>query len=308
MQNDEGLAALQMQPITVDVCPCCGGQNLSWPMPSIALIGEAFRYLSQIKYGGYMDGWEKQLSLMVAQCRNCGHIWHHTRPDQEALFGMYAHGKRLKGISVSSQPSARMLSALRGLFRYCTPADGAATLLDYGSGGGRWAVAASQAGFRVTAYEPATSRSSQIGDVELVGSMKAVGGRRFDVINLEQVLEHIPDPVSDLRALKQYCHADTVLRISVPDVARLGKKLWDGFPFNGRTMHALSPYEHLHGFRQSSLQALLKKVGLEPCADWRLLFSLPRYALERWAITLGSPFGRTTVLARFRRNDIGSRL
>ena len=128
-------------------------------------------------------------------------------------------------------------------------------------------------------YEPATSRQGQISDVELVCSLQAVEGHRFDVINLEQVLEHILDPVSDLRALKHYCHADTVLRISVPDVARLGKRLWDGFPFNGRTMHVLSPYEHLHGFRQSSLQAMMKAVGLEPCADWRLTLCLPRYAL-----------------------------
>lgn len=296
-----------MQVIKVDACPCCATQDIDWPLGSNESLVEAFRLLSQCKYDGYMDGWEQQLSLAMVSCRCCGHVWHHTRPDQEALFGMYAHGKRLKGISVSPRPSARMLSTMRGLYRYCTSADRVASLLDYGSGGGRWAAAARQAGFRVTAYEPATSRQGQIGDVESVGSLQAVEGRRFDIINLEQVLEHIPDPGSDLRALKQYCHANTVLRISVPDVARLGKRLWEGFPFNGRTMHILSPYEHLHGFRQSSLQALLKTVGLEPCADWRLLLCLPRYALERWAITLGSPFGRTTVLARFRRNDIPSR-
>ena len=296
-----------MQVIRVDTCPCCGAQDIDWPLRRNESLVEAFRLLSHHKYNGYMDGWEQQLSLAMASCRCCWHLWHHTRPDQEALFGMYAHGKRLNGISVSPRPSGRMLSTMRGLFRYCTSADGSATLLDYGSGGGRWAAAAHQAGFRVTAYEPATSRQGQNGDVELVGSLQAVEGRRFDVINLEQVLEHIPDPVRDLRALKQYCHAGPVLRISVPDVARLGKRLWDGFPFNGRTMHVLSPYEHLHGFRQSSLQALLKTVGLEPCADWRLPLCLPRYALQRWAITLGSPFSRTTVLARFLRNDISSR-
>jgi hypothetical protein len=196
-----------------------------------------------------------------------------------------------------------MLSTMRGLFRYCTPADKSATLLDYGSGGSRWAIAAYQAGFRVTAYEPAVSRQVLNGGIELVGSLQAVEGRRFDVINLEQVLEHIPDPVRDLNALKQHCHAYTVLRITVPDVARLGKRLWDGFPFNGITMHILSPYEHLHGFRQLSFQALLKAAGLEPCADWRLALCLPRYALKRWAITLGSPFSHTAVLARFLRNE-----
>lgn len=128
-----------MQVIRVDTCPCCGAKDIDWPLGRNESLVEAFLLLSHRKYDGYMDGWEQQLSLAMASCRCCGHVWHHTRPDQEALFEMYAHSKRLKGISVSPRASARMLSTMRGLFRYCTSADRVATLLDYGSGGGRLA-------------------------------------------------------------------------------------------------------------------------------------------------------------------------
>ena len=288
-----------MQPVTVDACPCCGEQETDWPLQRNEGGVESFRLLSRVKYGGCMDGWEQSLSLVMAQCRCCGHIWHHTRPDQNSLFEMYAQGKRLKGGAASTTPSARMLASLRGLFRYSASINKNKTLLDFGSGAGRWSVAAHQAGFCVTAYEPASSRQGRVGDIEVVDTLAVIKGRCFDVINLEQVLEHVPDPASELRVLKRFCHSGTVLRISVPDVERLGDRLRQGFPFDGKAMHILSPYEHLHGFRRSSLMELLRTVGLEKCADWRLCFCLPRYALERGAIGLGSPFGRTTVLARF---------
>ena len=289
-----------MKVLVVDACPCCGGRRIGWPVVRSDERIEAFRLLSRCKYGGYMDGWEVDLSLAMAQCKDCGHIWHHTHPSQDALFGMYAHGIRLSGRPASTSPTRRMLSTMRGLNEYCrSMGSSQPTLLDYGSGAGRWANASQQAGFHVTAYEPVSSRAGTAGGIEVVVALDDLDGRRFDVINLEQVLEHVPDPAATLRDLRRYCHQRSVLRISVPDVQRLGPKLWRGFPFDGKSVHILSPYEHLHGFRRSSLLALLRGIGMHPCADWRLLFCLPRYSLERVAIRFGSPFARTAVLARY---------
>ena len=288
-----------MQPVSVDACPCCGGMDMAWPFqPNQEMVGR-FLLLSSVKYGGCMDGWEKQLTLIVAQCRNCGHIWHHTRPDQESLFMMYAKGKRLKGGAASTVPNARILSAMRELFYYCGAVNGVKRLLDFGSGAGRWSVAAKQAGFSTTAYEPSTSRQGDIDDIEVVSDIDSLKGRLFDAINLEQVLEHVPNPLETLLGLKRFCNPDTILRISVPDVERQADKLWQGFPFDGKTMHLLSPYEHLHGFRRSSLMSLLREAGLYECSSWRLRLGLTRYALERCSTGMGFPFGRTTTLARF---------
>jgi hypothetical protein len=278
----------------------CGGKRLGWPIARSDKRVGAFRLLSRSKYGGYMDGWEDHLSLAIAQCKDCKHTWHHTCPSQKALFGMYANGIRLSGRPASTQPTPRMLYSMRGLHEYCLSwGSSQPTLLDYGSGAGRWANASHQAGFHVTAYEPVSNRAGTDGGIELVFALDKLGDRRFDIINLEQVLEHLPDPAATLRDLQRYCHQRTVLRISVPDLQRLGTKLWKGFPFDGKSVHILSPYEHIHGFRRSSLLALLREVGMQPCTDWRLLFCLPRYSLERVAIRFGSPFARTAILAHY---------
>ncbi len=286
--------------VTVDSCPCCAARKLEWPQRRNQLLVESFLRLSREKYGGCMDGWEQDLSLDMARCGRCGHIWHHMQPDQDALFQMYAQGRRLKGGEPSTQPTSRMLATMTGLLRLGRTGAPQPTLLDYGSGAGRWSVAARRAGFRVTAYEPSAGRQRDAGGVEVIGSLGILAGRTFDVINLEQVLEHLPDPVSSLRGLREYCHDQTVLRISVPDVARLGTALWRGYPFDGKAMHMLSPFEHLHGFQRSSLLALIDRAGLRPCSGLRLLRSCPRYVAERAAIALGSPYGRTTALAQFR--------
>ena len=288
-----------MQGILVNECPCCGSEEIKFPFQLNENTAERFRLLSRLKYGGFMDGWETRLSLTLAQCERCAHIWHYTRPDQDSIFNMYAQGKRLNRSAASTNSSARIRWSVSRLFDYCTSPIDDKSFLDFGSGAGRWSAAAQQAGFHVTAYEPVLSRQSRNGGIEVVGALAEIEGRRFNVINLEQVLEHVPYPAEVLRTLERFCYPDTVLRISVPDVQRLGNRLWLGFPFNGENMHILSPFEHLHGFRHSSLTALLKTVGLKACADWRLGLYLPDYVVKRCTIGLGLPFSRTMVLARF---------
>ncbi len=284
-----------MQVITVNACPCCGGEKFVLHNFKNDRAIDAFRQLSKRKYAGFMDGWEDQLSLDIAECSCCGHLWHHTRPDQQTLFGMYAQGRRLKGGTASTHPTSRMNSTMRGLFKICR----GKKLLDYGSGAGRWSSAAQRAGFEVVAYEPASGRQGLTEVVETVDSLSAIQERRFDAINLEQVLEHVPDPASILDEIRQFSHSETVVRIAVPDVGLSRRNLWDDFPFNGETMHILSPFEHLHGYCEQSFNTLLTRVGLRPCAITTLLFSCPHYAIKKYAARFGVPYGRTMILARF---------
>jgi 2-polyprenyl-3-methyl-5-hydroxy-6-metoxy-1,4-benzoquinol methylase len=82
------------------------------------------------------------------------------------------------------------------------------TLLDVGSGAGAFLTLAADAGFRVTGLElnprlaeRARQRSGSevvVGDVE----SEALGSRRFDVITLLDLIEHLLDPVAVLRR----CH------------------------------------------------------------------------------------------------------
>lgn len=288
-----------MKRVDVANCPCCGGGESQLVIErSPERIGR-FLLLSQRKYGGFMDGWEAELSLEVHRCMSCGHLWFRQQPDQQSLFAMYAHGQRLKGRPAATQPSGAMVSSMTALQRLVRARSSGTSLLDFGSGSGRWARAAVQAGFDVAAYEPAPERSSACDDIQWFSLLPDIGERTFNIINLEQVLEHVPDPVGLMRRIRTHATPETILRISVPDVARHAGDLAADFPFDGERMHILSPFEHLSGFCQASFLKMLERSGLAPLSVGETAICCPSYSVKRLMAGVGLPWGRTAVLARY---------
>lgn len=238
-----------------------------------------FQCFSDLKYAGLLMDWLEEIPPTILSCEECGHCWYAYQPNAKQLAQMYESGRPLLSHGgVSREPSQHMryeMSRLRKLVgkRVASPP----RLLDYGSGYGRWARAAALEGFEVTAYEPSLSRGAESETVgfELVSELSALGGRRYDVINLEQVLEHLPDPAQTLQQIRVLCTKKTIIRISVPNILRAPEKdhIWLTWPFDGERPHIMSPFEHLHGFTPDSLERLLSRAGLIPITGanaWRL--------------------------------------
>lgn len=259
-------------PITLADCPACGSGN-----PAVAASldepgrRERFHAFDERKYGGLMAGWLDQLLPVILQCRACGHSWYGTQPAYRQLSLLYEQSRPLLDVELPREPSAAMLTEMRRLRRMTQDQGSPPTLLDYGSGFGRWARAAVAAGFAVTAFEPSAIRGDR-GDTGfvVVHDLARVQGT-FDAIQLEQVLEHVSQPLDTLRQLRRFCHQDTVLRVTVPNILRApeGRALWDTWPFDGRAPHTLAPFEHLHGFTPMSLRAVCARAGFRAQPAWR---------------------------------------
>lgn len=257
-------------------CPACGSASAAVVARIDERLRERFVEFSELKYGGLLARWLDEVPPLVVQCDACGHCWYRYQPDDAQLSEMYAAGRPLtEGPPPSLEPTTGMCREMRRLRRILgRPWLQRPTLLDYGSGSGRWSIAASSSGFVVTAYEPSEQRSGGTrAGIELVHRTSALNGRRFDAIQLEQVLEHVPDPLGSLLAIRELCHSHTVLRIAVPNLLRAdeGPQLWSEWPFNGRSPHFLAPFEHLHGFTPRSLDLLLARAGFKsarPGAEW----------------------------------------
>src|SRR5688572_22233033 len=150
--------------------------------------------------------------------------------------------------------------------------------LDFGSGFGRWARAAAEIGFDVHAYEPSKVRGNEESPpFTLVHDLSELGSRKFDVVNIEQVLEHAADPLATLRAVRVVCIPEAIVRITVPNILRSpeGKHLWEEWPFDGRRPHTMAPFEHLHGFTPHSLECLVERAGFRHASMIRLVTSHP---------------------------------
>ncbi|HYD74992.1 class I SAM-dependent methyltransferase [Ramlibacter sp.] len=280
---------------SVDACPACGGADFRRRV-AIEEDGrrERLRRFSELKYGGLLDEWLEELRPEIVACDDCGHHWYRRQPSAAQLSRMYASGRPLVEAAVSREPTPDMLVEMQRLARMSGRR--APRLLDFGSGFGRWARAAARAGFRVHAYEPSAARGAEtVEEFTLVHELAAIAGMQFEVVNLEQVLEHVPDPLETLRLVQGHFGPDTLLRVRVPNINRPpeGPGVWRDWPYDGRRVHIMAPFEHLHGFTPASLRALARRAGLAPVPRWRLARNYPvawlRQAVEpvhpRWGST-----------------------
>lgn len=267
-------------------CPACGASNPTTVAQLDKLRRQALLEFDQIKYGGLLANWLDTIPVEVSGCRACGHMWYRYQPEPDQLSLMYASGRPLAtGAIPTNSPSLATQQEMRRVRRLAKAAGKEPLLLDYGSGRGRWARAAVAEGFRVVAYEPSVERGGEADPpFRLVHSEPELAGMKFDVIHLEQVLEHVPVPFETLTRLKAYCGTHTLIRITVPNILRdpSGSRIWETWPFDGKTPHALAPFEHLHGFTPASLRRLCVRAGYQPIPAYRIVRTHPLNLLRQW--------------------------
>jgi SAM-dependent methyltransferase len=263
---------------------------------------DRFMAYSRLKYGGLMDAWLKQVELAIDRCTSCGHYWYRQQPDSAELLAMYDAGRPLKPENLPSrEPTVIMMKEMCRLHRVAG-GETDLSLLDYGSGFGRWARAATLVGFRVTAYEPSHRRGQEEGGVGFLweSNLQSLSGRTFDVINIEQVLEHVPDPLEVMTSIRKMCSSRTLVRVTVPNIDRCSERgrIWEVWPFDGTKPHTMAPFEHLHGFTYRSLRRLALNAGFSPLPAsrcWR------EYPISTARALLGSVlprFGQTFLILR----------
>ena len=140
------------------------------------------------------------------------------------------------------------------------------TTLDFGCSWGRWSAMAQAFGCRVFGFEVdkvaasfAQNRGIEIIDWEDIRKLK------FDFINIDQVLEHVPAPLDVLEKLKYSLKPDGMIKVSVPGDKNLPSLLLKNNLFNldYKTLDALSPLQHVNLFTNKSLKVLGKRAGLE---------------------------------------------
>jgi SAM-dependent methyltransferase len=287
----------------VNRCPACESERYARRVAIDDCSRERYRNFSDIKYGGLLDGWLADLQPEIVVCSDCGHHWYLRQPSHEQLSLMYANGRRLLPGAISREPNQEMLSEMRRLSKLTGKAQ--PRLLDFGSGFGRWARAAARAGFRVHAYEPSEARGAEsVEEFTLVHDLSEISGMRFDAINIEQVLEHVPDPVETLQMIRSFVTVDTVLRVTVPNILRPPEStsVWSSWPYDGKRVHIMAPFEHLHGFTPYSLQALARLAGFDVVSGWRLASNYPMAWMREFARGVRPEWGSTFALltdARF---------
>lgn len=241
-------------------CPACLGEVEDFLSLDKNKLVKFIEY-SKKYYNGLLHSWLNELEPVLMKCYKCGHTFYKNMPTETQLSVMYSSTIRESLTDPARAPSQHMINTMKKIYKMVNK--NSPLLLDYGAGYSRWSNAAAIVGFKVIAYEPHSTRTIQSSSYTLVTDSKELLQYKFDFIWLEQVLEHTVEPDNILNDIYKYMNKDTILRLTVPNIARAKEKnkIWAEWPYNGKSNHTMAPYQHLQGFNQKSLYELVNRLG-----------------------------------------------
>ncbi len=204
----------------------------------------------------------------IWKCSACGHRFMNPQPTARELerfynseYAPYSPDHGAEGSDECVMQSARESGSFRHL-----PLPAGKRLLDVGCGAGYFLRIAKGLGAIAEGIEPsgyAAEQARHQGIEVFCGTaeeyaQKSNGAKRFDIITLNHVLEHLLDPVATLATLKTLLNSEGIIWIAVPNGASWSfRRLRDHW-------HSLDVPYHVQHFSPSSLQHCGAKAGLKP--------------------------------------------
>lgn len=79
----------------------------------------------------------------------------------------------------------------------------------------------------------------------------------FDVVTMNHVIEHLADPIGDLRRVRAWLKRGGTLVVTTPNLSGLCHRIW------GRAWQHLDPPRHLFIFTEPSLRRVFGAAGFE---------------------------------------------
>jgi len=278
-----------------ELCPACRSKDhstlysCSYSDPSLREYLQSF-YAPQGKIQfEYLCG----ATYVLEECDDCGLVFQREIPNDFLMTKLYEEWID-PGIALEKHVETTSLDHYSGyareimmLIAYFKTVPSEMRLLDFGMGWGRWCMMANAFGCDSCGTELSETRIEYAKSHGVkVLKWEEVTGHRFDVINLEQVLEHIPEPLETLRYLRGALKRQGLAKVSVPDGGDIKERLkicdWTAPKGSKKSLNAVSPLEHINCFNRRAITRMADIAGFEiveipfsiQCAystNWRLL-------------------------------------
>ena len=202
----------------------------------------------------------------ILYCKLCDFYWQKYLPSDILCFDLYENWidselSKSKAKLAIKEYSARVKSQLTSLIKFRKKQNQPIALLDYGAGWGGWSLLAADLGVNVNALEISPKRISYLKECSIPVITSLLPTKNYELIILNQVLEHVVDIKSLLIRLGLSCNDKSFLIVSVPNCRNIKQLIYNEKFIIGKNQ--LHPMEHLNGFTNRSLTSLLFKFGFE---------------------------------------------
>ena len=262
-------------------CPACRSNNFT------ILITTLY---SDPSLAGYLDRYYRSQGnpdfarltgeeFRLARCNKCRLIFQDRVPNDEFLMELYEKWitpcpptRGTQNYDESHRRFRDIRLILRIIKHLRIPSRGI-RVLDFGMGWCEWLFAARGLGCEICGIElsPARIAFAAANGVRVLRP-EELSNYTFDIINCEQVLEHLEDPRGALESLQRCLAFNGVIIVSVPNVVPIERRLrlfqsidWSGERHTrerSNPTEAVTPLEHLNSFNGRALRSLANRCGL----------------------------------------------
>ena len=204
--------------------------------------------------------------LHTVMCEGCGLIHSDPIPSLKELSIFYKQNYRIS-YKHSYQPQKRhtlryaktTLNYLKKIISFIKVNNYEnLKFLDIGSGSGELLYFAKKMGFQTLGIEPNEGyanfckNSLALNVVNSTYENANLKKNEYDIINLNQVLEHLPNPITVLNDLKSYLKKNGLLIITVPDIeAQI------------HSPNTIFHYAHIYNYNHIHLKKIINDQGFE---------------------------------------------
>ena len=232
--------------------------NIKWEIPKCNLCAsnEFIVVFEGVRY------WENDLSFRIVKCRKCNLVFLNPRPQKEHINKFYKPksywGRDLSSRKTSDNYQKEREKSYGKIYDLIPGKKG--DILDIGAGIGLFLSKFKEEGWDVEGVEHSKDASNyalkQFGiKIQSGDFLEKKFTNKFDVITMNNVLEHLYEPLETLTKVKKTLKDDGFLIIAVPNLNSLGFKIF------GKNWYSLQPPIHLYHFTPITINEMLKKAG-----------------------------------------------
>lgn len=196
----------------------------------------------------------------IVQCNSCGLVYLNPRPTKEEISKFYPNDYYISQ-DKQSKLSVPALGGAIGRFRKILKYKKGGKILDIGCKRGDYLVEFERHGWEIYGLElsslAAQYAREKYGFDVITGDLLDTNlpDRKFDVVSLWGVLEHLRYPFETLEEVRRIIKDDGLLVIYVPNFDSFQARI-----FRDNWFHLDAP-RHLFHFSPSTIKTLLKKTG-----------------------------------------------